>query len=66
MDKWRIWLARVAGLGCIALGIIGLVAGFTDNTWELSPIGWFTGGSLLGVVALILLLDDYVESRRNS
>ena len=65
MGIWKIWLARLAGLACIALGVIGLVAGFIDKEWELGVIGWFTGGTLLGVVALILMLDDYITTRRN-
>ena len=58
------WLARLAGLACVALGIIGLVAVFTDNVWKLGTVGWFTGGTLLGVVAIMLMLDEYIESRR--
>ena len=64
MAIWRTWLARFFGLACIALGIIGLLTGFTDNVWKLGVIGWFTGGTLLGVVAVILLLDEYAEFRR--
>ena len=64
MDQWRIWLARLFGLGCIALGIIGLVVGFKEVTWKLGTVGWFTGGILLGVVALILMIDQYLELRR--
>ena len=65
MDIWRTWLARLFGLACVALGIIGLIVGFTDKVWKLGAIGWFTGGTLLGVVALMLMLDEYVDSRRN-
>jgi hypothetical protein len=57
-------MARLFGLACIALGIIGLIVGFTDRVWQLGTVGWFTGGTLLGVVALILMLDEYTESRR--
>ena len=64
MAIWRTWLARLFGLACIALGIIGLIVGFTDRIWQLGTVGWFTGGTLLGVVALILMLDEYTESRR--
>jgi hypothetical protein len=65
MDIWRTWLARLFGLACVALGIIGLIVGFTDKVWKLGAVGWFTGGTLLGVVALMLMLDEYVDSRRN-
>ena len=64
MDQWRTWLARLFGLACVALGIIGLIVGFSDVTWKLGIVGWFTGGTLLGVVALILLMDEYFELRR--
>ena len=64
MAIWRTWLARLSGLACIALGIIGLIAAFTDKVWKLGVVGWFTGGTLLGVVAVILLLDEYTEFRR--
>ena len=66
MDLWRTWLARLFGLACIALGIIGLIVGFTDSIWKLGVVGWFTGGSLLGIVAIVLMLDEYVEFRRRA
>ena len=64
MAIWRTWLARLSGLACVALGIIGLIVGFTDKVWKLGTVGWFTGGTLLGVVALMLILDEYSEFRR--
>lgn len=65
MSAARIWLARLAGLACIALGVIGLFVGFTDRIWQLGTVGWFTGGTLLGVVAIILMLDEYMSSNRH-
>ena len=64
MDQWRTWLARLFGLACVALGTIGLIVGFSEVTWKLGVVGWFTGGILLGVVALILMMDEYFELRR--
>ena len=61
----KIWTARLFALACLALGIIGLIVGFTDKTWQLGVVGWFTGGILLGVVALILILDGYAERQRS-
>jgi hypothetical protein len=61
---WRTWLARLFGLGCIALGIIGLIVGFSDRIWKLGTVGYFTGGALLALVAIMLMLDEYAESRR--
>ena len=64
MDHWRTWLARLFGLACVALGIIGLIVGFSEVTWKLGVVGWFTGGILLGIVALILMMGEYFELRR--
>jgi hypothetical protein len=64
MEKWRTWAARLFGVGCIALGIIGLIVGFSDSTWKLGAEGYFTGGTLLGVVALIFMADEFMDQRR--
>ena len=64
MELWRTWTARLFALACLSLGIIGLIVGFADKTWKLGVVGWFTGGILLGVVALLLMIDEYVEQQR--
>jgi len=65
MDLWRVWLARLFGVGCLALGIIGVIVGFGDSlVWKLGVVGWFTGGTLLGVVALLLLADEFSKEQR--
>ena len=64
LTLWRTWLARLFGLGCIALGIIGLIVGFSEKIWKLGTVGYFTGGSLLALVAIMLMLDEYAEFRR--
>lgn len=64
MSLGKIWLARMFALACIALGLIGLVAGFTDSIWKLGVVGWFTGGTLLGVVALIIMVDARLDKLR--
>ena len=66
MDIWRTWLARLFGLACVALGVVGLIVGFSGVTWKLGVVGWFTGGTLLGIVAIVLILDEYAESRRRA
>ena len=66
MELWRTWSARLFGLGCLALGVSGLIVAFKEVTWKLGVVGYFTGGVLLGVVALMLMLDEYAESRRRS
>jgi hypothetical protein len=53
------------GVGCLALGIIGVIVGFGDGlVWKLGVVGWFTGGTLLGVVALLLLADEFSKEQR--
>ena len=64
MDIWRTWLARLFGLGCIALGVIGLIVGFSEKIWRLGTVGYFTGGALLALVAIMLIADEYAEARR--
>ena len=59
----RIMLARLFMLGAIACGIIGVIVGFADETWKLGVTGWFTGGSLLAILALVVLADEYFASR---
>ena len=52
------------GLGALACGIVGLVIGIIGRAWKLGVTGWFTGGILLALLAIILMLDEYAESRR--
>ena len=64
MSSGKIWIARLFGLGCVALGIIGLIVGFKEVTWKLGTVGYFTGGTLLGVVALMIMADDALAKMR--
>ena len=50
----------------LALRIIGLIVGFSDSIRKLGTVGWFAGGMLLGVVAVILPIDEYVSLGRNN
>lgn len=45
-------------------GVIGLLAGLTDHTWKLGPIGWFTGGTLLALIAGFALVDGAIAFRK--
>lgn len=56
----RIIIARI--LSCIGFlcGIIGLIAGIEDRVLKLSPWGWFTGGILVMMIALFILLDGAI------
>ncbi|MFO0707748.1 MAG: hypothetical protein U0412_12930 [Nitrospira sp.] len=53
----RTLIARV--LACLGFlcGVIGLIAGVLDRILKLAPWGWFTGGILLMMIALFILLD---------
>ena len=60
----RILMARLLMLDAVVLGVIGLVVGLIDREWKLGVTGWFTGATLLAVLALVVLADEYFESRR--
>ena len=60
----RILLARLFMLGAIACGVLGLIVGLIDRAWKLGVTGWFTGGILLAVLALVVLADEYLATRR--
>ena len=59
----RIMLARLLMLVAIACGVIGLAVGIIDATWKLAVTGWFTGGTLVAVISLVVLADEYVSRR---
>jgi hypothetical protein len=53
-------VARIgAALGFLC-GVIGLLAGLTDQVWILGPLGWLTGGILLTLLAVYALVDGAV------
>jgi hypothetical protein len=60
----RILLARLFMLGAIACGVLGLIVGLIDRAWKLGVTGWFTGGTLLAVLALVVLADEYLATRQ--
>ena len=62
----RIMMARLFMLGALACGVIGLVIGLVDRVWKLGVTGWFTGGTLLAVLALVVLADEYFARRSSS
>ena len=65
-ELWRTNVARLFALGAFTCGAIGLIVGLIDREWKLAVTGWFTGGILLAVLALILLSDEYVQARRRA
>ena len=63
-QDWRLLLAKLIMVAALACGIIGLVAGLSDKEWKLGVTGWFTGGTLVAVLSLVILADHYFETRR--
>ena len=64
MGEKRTTLARIgAALGFVC-GVIGLLAGLTDHVWKLGPLGWFTGGTLLTLLALYALVDGAAAQQK--
>ncbi len=61
-------IARIAAALGFVCGGIGLLAGLTDHLWKLGPTGWFTGGGLLTLIALVVLVDGGLayEKARNA
>ena len=66
MDKPKTLLARLFMLASIACGVIGLAAGIAEKEWLLTVTGWFTGGTLLAVLSLVTIVDEYVATRSQS
>ena len=66
MGEPRIMLAKLLMLCALAAGVIGLIAGLAEKSWRLGATGWFTGGTLVAVLALVVLADQYFESRKQS
>jgi hypothetical protein len=60
----RTLLGRIGAVLGFACGVIGLVASLTDHTWKLGSFGWFTGGALLALVSLFLLLDAAIAQHK--
>ena len=60
----RTLIARVgAALGFVC-GMLGLLTKLTDHTWKLGTLGWFTGGALLTLIAIFVLLDGAVAYQK--
>ena len=66
LGEWKILLVRFFGFSALGCGIAALVLGFLDErTWNVGVQGWFSGGILLALLAIFLVIDDYVEARRS-
>lgn len=60
----RILVGRIGAVLALACGVIGLVAGMTDHSWKLEPMGWFQGGTLLGLLSVCALVDAAVAQHK--
>ena len=61
--EWRIWLGRLGALGALFCGVVGLLVGFDGSNWKLGVSGWFTGGTVAALLAIIMYLDDAAAAR---
>jgi hypothetical protein len=59
----QILIARLLVIAAFACGLIGLIAGMAGRLWKLGPTGWFTGGALLALLALVAYLEHRTASR---
>ena len=64
LNDWKTRVARLFGVGAFICGLTGIIAGLVEREWRLAVTGWFTGGILLAVLAVLLLADAYTEIRR--
>ncbi len=60
----RTILARVAVALGFVCGVIGLLAGLTGHLWKLGAVGWFTGGGLLTLIAVYVLIDGAIAFQK--
>ena len=64
LGEWKIILARVFSFSALGCGITALVLGFLDGrVWNIGVLGWFSGGILLALLAIFLVIYDYIEFR---
>ena len=60
----RTTIARIGAMLGFLCGVIGLLAGLMGWVLKLGPVGWFTGGSLLTLISMFVLLDGAIASRK--
>ena len=58
--------ARIAAALGFLCGAIGLLAGLTQHAWKLGPLGWFTGGTLLTLLAVYVLIDGAIAFQKTT
>ncbi len=65
LGRKRTTIARIAAGAAFLCGAIGLLDGIVEQTWKLSSLGWFSGGTLLSLIALFVLLDGVVSFEKS-
>ena len=60
----RMLIGRIGAALSFACGVIGLLAGLTEHTWRLMPMGWFTAGCLGALIALFVLIDGAIAFQK--
>ncbi len=61
----RLGVARLLGMVAVACGFIGLSVGLMGNSWKLGVTGWFAGGTLVAILAVLVLVDTFIVQRRS-
>lgn len=66
MGPGMMWtsIARSAAALGVLCGLLGLLAGWLDQTWKVGTIGWFTGGVLLLLIELFVLMNAAVAFQK--
>ncbi|MDE0721254.1 MAG: hypothetical protein OSB75_11980 [Dehalococcoidia bacterium] len=54
----------MGALGALICGIISLIVGIDGDTRKLGVSGWFTGGTVAGLVVVLMYKDDAAAARR--
>jgi len=57
LGRQRVCFGRVTAAIGFLCGVLGLIAGTEDLIWKFGSTGWFTGGSLLVLLALFAFVD---------
>ncbi len=56
----------LGALSALICEIFGLIMGSSDDlTWKLGPQGWFTGGTVFGLLAVVVYLDGAAVKSSN-
>ena len=58
LRRRKVMLARLgAAIGALC-GVIGFFGGLAELPWRLGATGWFSGGLLMALVSLVVLVDS--------